>query len=147
MRYLKKLKLLFTQSSIAESVEDFQHANASYFKFTIVRHPMDRLLSCYIDKLLSNKEDVNNSMSFSYHVKKRGKQLAMQTSRQLQVVKDIKTIETKAAAATDRVQLNEILPTFEDFLEFVLATPFSQSKNIIFFQIETVTFLLENYNL
>jgi len=37
-----------------QSLEDFQFANQTFFKFMFVRHPMDRMLSCYLDKMVDS---------------------------------------------------------------------------------------------
>lgn len=37
-----------------QSLADFQFANQTYFKFMFVRHPMDRMLSCYLDKMVDS---------------------------------------------------------------------------------------------
>ena len=94
-----------SQQRIPTSVEDFREANASYFKFTVVRHPMDRLLSCYIDKLLNNRQyfaslqDDDQQQSFPYLVKQKARQLIVKNN------------------------LTHRIPTFQEFLEFVLASP------------------------
>lgn len=54
-----------------QSVEDFQLANRTFFKFMFVRHPMDRMLSCYMDKMV---ESAHNSLPpFRSYVKSRAR--------------------------------------------------------------------------
>ena len=35
-----------------KSMAEFESVNATYFKFMFVRHPMRRMLSCYMDKMV-----------------------------------------------------------------------------------------------
>ena len=94
-------------------------ANASYFKFTVVRHPMDRLLSCYIDKLLNNNQtwiDENASKSLPYRLKQRARQLMVNNKRRAGGLNNVNNTPWKEGDNRD------IMPTFEEFLEFVLST-------------------------
>ncbi|KZS20501.1 Uncharacterized protein APZ42_012878 [Daphnia magna] len=43
-----------TSHLLPRSLADFQFANQTYFKFMFVRHPMDRMLSCYLDKMVDS---------------------------------------------------------------------------------------------
>lgn len=48
-------------------------ANSSYFKFMFVRHPMDRMLSCYIDKMI--KSPHSSLPMFRGYVRKIGQSI------------------------------------------------------------------------
>lgn len=57
-------------------MEEFLEANATYFKFMFVRHPMKRMLSCYIDKMIeSNHEKLP---AFRNYVHNKGRQIIQQ---------------------------------------------------------------------
>ncbi|KAI9563073.1 hypothetical protein GHT06_010530 [Daphnia sinensis] len=43
-----------TSHILPRSIADFEFANQTYFKFMFVRHPMDRMLSCYLDKMVDS---------------------------------------------------------------------------------------------
>ncbi|XP_057367355.1 uncharacterized protein LOC130688394 [Daphnia carinata] len=43
-----------TFNLLPRSIADFEFANQTYFKFMFVRHPMDRMLSCYLDKMVES---------------------------------------------------------------------------------------------
>jgi len=78
---------------------------------------MDRLLSCYIDKLLNNAQYFTDAAtwtaedSFPYRVKQRARQLI------------------KNKTNDDNMMM---MPTFEEFLEFVLSTQSFDGILIIF---------------
>lgn len=45
---------LFFSFVYFQSLEDFRFSNQTFFKFIFVRHPMDRMLSCYLDKMVES---------------------------------------------------------------------------------------------
>lgn len=108
-------------------MDEFQRANATYFKFTVVRHPMDRLLSCYVDKLLKNGQYYYNfssadySESFPYRVKIRAREIMMNRVSTQQATDANITLLLSSSSSTADDDLF-VMPTFEEFLEFVLST-------------------------
>jgi hypothetical protein len=108
-------------------MDEFQRANATYFKFTVVRHPMDRLLSCYVDKLLNNGQYYYNfssaaySESIPYRVKIRAREIMMKRVSSTQQATDAKATLLLSSSSTADNDLF-VMPTFEEFLEFVLST-------------------------
>jgi hypothetical protein len=62
-----------------QSLEDFQFANQTFFKFMFVRHPMDRMLSCYLDKMV---ESPHYSLpAFRNYVKNKARQVMVKRQR------------------------------------------------------------------
>ena len=153
-----------------QSTEDFQLANRTYFKFMFVRHPMDRMLSCYMDKMV---ESAHNSLPpFRSYVKSRARSIIANRLRLVQPSGNASTRRTvrtaggrsardasvlrrkrrisndedethrfigrklnaddandgtqpsvaKSAFEKDNVTRAGEIPTFEEFLEFVLDT-------------------------
>ena len=54
-------------------MEQFLEANSTYFKFMFVRHPMSRILSCYLDKMVEG--DDPDLPEFRNYVKERANQI------------------------------------------------------------------------
>lgn len=49
-----EIRFLFNER---QTLEAFALANETYFKFMFVRHPMERLLSCYLDKMVESTHE------------------------------------------------------------------------------------------
>ncbi|XP_057367487.1 uncharacterized protein LOC130688523 [Daphnia carinata] len=58
---------------LPKSLEEFKFANETYFKFMFVRHPMDRMLSCYLDKMVNSQH--HSLPAFRVFVKNRANQI------------------------------------------------------------------------
>merc|ERR550534_563844 len=58
------------------SLQEFQYVNRTYFKFMFVRHPMERMLSCYLDKMVLSSH--SSLPAFRRFVKQRGSRLLQQ---------------------------------------------------------------------
>ena len=50
-------------------------ANATYFKFVFVRHPMHRMLSCYVDKMINRRMNAGNKNSLRNGVHKTAQKI------------------------------------------------------------------------
>lgn len=114
----------------------FKRANTSYFKFMFVRHPMRRILSCYIDKM--NYLKVAIIKYARSHTSRRllllepGKQYDQEVQQQTNTSTIIDDTSTEHSHfelnGTERINGSEIndanntaIPTFEEFLEYVLS--------------------------
>merc|ERR1712071_406514 len=81
-----------------KSLDEFRLANSSYFKFMFVRHPMERLLSCYLDKMVTSTHW--SLPAFRRYVQHKASQIL-------------------GRPATGQTPTGT--PTFQEFLEFVLS--------------------------
>ncbi len=90
---------------------EFESVNATYFKFMFVRHPMRRMLSCYMDKMVvkpypqlvnfwAEIRNYTKSVRYQHQGARRQKSIPLSTG----------------------FNSNNPIPTFEEFLEFVLST-------------------------
>ncbi|XP_046637689.1 uncharacterized protein LOC124315998 [Daphnia pulicaria] len=61
------------------SLENFQFANQTFFKFMFVRHPMDRMLSCYLDKMVDSPH--RSLPDFRNYVRNEGRRIVMKRRR------------------------------------------------------------------
>jgi len=85
-----------------KTAEEFQMANQTYFKFIVVRNPLDRLVSCYRDKMVKNRtEMIGWRMNVFVHW-------------------DSLNGIYLTAKEMSRTNYSELTPTFEQFLEFIL---------------------------
>jgi hypothetical protein len=64
---------------ILQSLENFQFANQTFFKFMFVRHPMDRMLSCYLDKMVDSPH--RSLPDFRNYVRNEGRRIVMKRRR------------------------------------------------------------------
>ncbi|KAK4026270.1 hypothetical protein OUZ56_015280 [Daphnia magna] len=63
----------FSGHLLPKSLEEFKFANETYFKFMFVRHPMDRMLSCYLDKMINSQH--HSLPAFRAFVKNRANEI------------------------------------------------------------------------
>lgn len=91
------------------SLEEFQYANNTFFKFMFVRHPMERMLSCYLDKMVTSPH--SSLPAFRRFVKQKGAKLVKKHKR-----------KNDRNNKNNRMLATKEQPTFEEFLEFVLST-------------------------
>lgn len=99
------------------SLEEFSEANETYFKFMFVRHPMDRLLSCYLDKMVNS--DHVSLPPYRKYVQMMGRKIIRtRRAKQLATSNSLKSPLWNSPTLR-RDQAN---PTFEEFLEFILNT-------------------------
>lgn len=84
-----------------------------FFKFMFVRHPVDRLLSCYFDKVLDVKSNPELT-NFRKRVLKRAQ--ASRKARKFNAGQTKTTLDSIS-------ELNQTLPTLDDFIEFILSQP------------------------
>ncbi|KAI9563063.1 hypothetical protein GHT06_010520 [Daphnia sinensis] len=63
----------FSGHLLPKSLKEFKFANETYFKFMFVRHPMDRMLSCYLDKMVNSQH--HSLPAFRAFVKNRANQI------------------------------------------------------------------------
>lgn len=67
---------------ILQSLEDFRFSNQTFFKFMFVRHPMDRMLSCYLDKMV---ESPHFSLpAFRNYVRDKARRIMLKRKRLLE---------------------------------------------------------------
>jgi len=101
------------------NLQDFHQANETYFKFLFVRHPMDRLLSCYLDKMVTSPH--KSLPPYRRHIKltamkimkkRQGSKLALPSLPKLPA----------AGIHQNTTAKDSVKPTFEEFLEFILNT-------------------------
>ena len=124
-------------------MEEFLFANKTFFKFMFVRHPMQRMLSCYMDKMVkSNHEKLP---PFRHYVRNKGRQIIQdrlvhqflrkyapevaQNGSAISASRKLLSIDAGNGHNDSLGQQQEassgmpnITPTFEEFLEFVLST-------------------------
>jgi len=99
-----------------QSMEEFLHANNTYFKFMFVRHPMSRILSCYLDKMINDISD-SELPQITIAIKKKANQIIPQRKH----IKSIgKGIARNISSQNDK-NGSLLVPTFEEFLETVLS--------------------------
>ena len=134
-------------------MNEFLEANGTFFNFMFVRHPMDRILSCYIDKILDPTQYLW-LVHFRQSISKRGRQIIQK--RQLGLSHNSKMNLTKKSSSTLNnlsgnlslidesiiATLNgsntlnstaNVTVTFEEFLEYVLSTDLQGILSYIFF--------------
>ena len=102
-----------------QNLQDFHQANETYFKFLFVRHPMDRLLSCYLDKMVTSPH--KSLPPYRRHIKLT----AMKIMKKRQGSKLVLPSLPKLPAASihqNTTAKDSVKPTFEEFLEFILNT-------------------------
>lgn len=105
---------------------EFESANATYFKFMFVRHPMRRMLSCYMDKMVV--KPYPQLVNFWAEIRNYTKKARYDHQRARQ-----QTIVFFSSTSSNN---NDEVPTFEEFLEFVLSTDLrgkNYYSNIFFF--------------
>ena len=110
-------------------MNEFLEANGTFFKFMFVRHPMDRILSCYIDKILDPTQYLW-LVHFRQSISKRGRQIIQK--RQLGLGLRASIIATLNGSNTLNSTAN-VTVTFEEFLEYVLSTDLQGILSYIFF--------------
>ena len=88
-----------------QNVTELNEALENYFKFMFVRDPLTRLLSVYFNKAMNT--NLTSIKNFGPDVKRRGGEMIRKQNR---TVSDADLPE------------NRTLPTFEEFLEFILVS-------------------------
>ena len=114
-------------------MSQFKRANTSYFKFMFVRHPMRRILSCYIDKMnylkvaiIKHARSNNRRRLLLFEPEKRYDQEVKQQTNgsTLDGTPKPSYFELngtgKVNGSIDDANSTAI-PTFEEFLEYVLS--------------------------
>ena len=100
-----------------QSMEEFLHANNIYFKFMFVRHPMSRILSCYLDKMINDISDAELPQ-ITIAIKKQANQIIPHRKHSKSIGKGI---ARKISSQNDK-NGSLLVPNFKEFiLETVLA--------------------------
>jgi hypothetical protein len=81
-----------------QSLEDFQIANQTFFKFMFVRHPMDRMLSCYLDKMVNSPH--HSLPAFRNYVRNKAREIMIKRRQQH---------DTSSLLISDKPQLRSLL--------------------------------------
>ena len=133
--------------------EELKLIDENYLKFMIVRDPLERLVSCYKDKMITNthwslatfrkqvkqraetirtrrKKKISNLVDLSNHQNKRSSDMANSfwssgsvLNSPLNLTNGTKNSKTVKSPKTVTIQPKpEDIPSFSDFLEFVLST-------------------------
>lgn len=92
------------------NLDEFGEANETYFKFLFVRHPMDRLLSCYLDKMVQS--DHVSLPPYRRYVQKTGRK----------IIRTRQAKKLRTFTLSKSIKKEQANPTFEEFLEFILNT-------------------------
>ena len=115
-------------------MEEFLEANRTFFKFMFVRHPMKRMLSCYMDKMV--KSEHKSLPPYRIFVKNKGRKIIQDREdaavlkreeipkQSTSITKNISnvTIDRQQVIGNQSSNATAIIPTFEEFLEFILST-------------------------
>ena len=88
-----------------QNATELNEAQENYFKFMFVRDPLTRLLSVYFNKAVNT--NLTSIKNFGPDVKRRGEEMIRKQNR---TVTDSGFPE------------NRTLPTFEEFLEFIIVS-------------------------
>ena len=88
-----------------QNATELNEAQENYFKFMFVRDPLTRLLSVYFNKAVNT--NLTSIKNFGPDVKRRGGEMIRKQNR---TVTDSGFPE------------NRTLPTFEEFLEFIIVS-------------------------
>ncbi|XP_043243058.1 carbohydrate sulfotransferase 11-like [Amphibalanus amphitrite] len=105
---------------------EFALATKHYFKFMFVRHPLERLISAYEDKvvkvdhpsLLHLRKSIFNTQE---DIRIRNRTYALLRANAANRTELLADYETKLAAYRAEVKARHNVPTFGEFLDFVLA--------------------------
>ena len=107
-----------------QSLEEFNFSSEHFFKFILVRHPLDRLYSCYRDKMITNK--VGYEGNWKDH---RVTIAPLPQHKSLQKFRaTVKKRSRLNGTDIDPTIVNQILepkPTLEEFVRFILDTDMS----------------------
>ena len=110
-------------------------ANGTYFKFMFVRHPMDRMLSCYMEKMVKASHH-SSVIRYRKSIRDKGRQIIQKRQSQLSQQQSNSSVDFKVANESSTTLTQSSLPaaltndsiysnvtvTFEEFLEYVLST-------------------------
>ncbi|XP_042870722.1 carbohydrate sulfotransferase 12-like [Penaeus japonicus] len=97
---------------INKTEAEFHFARKYFFKFLLVRHPFERLLSAYRDKI--ERANHWSLLQFRKHI------LSSLSPKQIETGTKSTAIEQEGEAGIETNKANEDIPTFSDFLEYIL---------------------------
>ena len=106
--------------------KDLEFSRDHFYKFMLVRHPMERLVSCYFDKMVNGTH--KSLKGFRRLVKTTAKSIRERRKRKIEnrpmgsYPKSDPFLGYKKRVARNATSLdrNAVIPTLDDFLEYIL---------------------------